>query len=73
MKINLRLQAYTPRTHQFFWCKVCDHRQVDSNQPETGTFHVIHGHSFDRERQEYAGEYLGVMFAVCKVCAQYAE
>lgn len=66
----MKLEPYTPRTPQSFWCKHCDSVAVDSTKPETGNFYVVYGHAFDRETMEYDGEYLGVMFAECKACAE---
>jgi len=62
------LDTYQPRTPQSYWCKKCDHRIVDSNKPETGNFFTVFGHSYNSQSKEYDGEYLGVMFAVCKPC-----
>lgn len=62
------MKPYTPKTPQRFWCTECDHNTVDSTQPETGTFHLQFGHTFDPEKREYDGDYLGVMFAICKPC-----
>ena len=62
------LDPYYPRTPQSFWCKKCDQKKVDSTKPESGNFYVVFGHAYDRQSTEYDGEYLGVMFAVCKSC-----
>ena len=61
-------RPYTPTTHQSFWCKTCDTNSVDSLQSESGDFFVVFGHAYDQTTKEYDGEYLGVMFAVCKDC-----
>ena len=66
----MKLEPYTPRTAQSFWCNRCDNSVVDSTKPETGNFYVVFGHSYHTERQEYDGEYLGVMFAICKPCSE---
>ena len=41
---------------------------MDSTRPVTGDFYVVGGHAYDKESSEYDGEYLSVMFAVCKSC-----
>lgn len=63
------MKVHIPRTPQDFWCSECDRNSVDSTKPETGTYYTQFGHSFDRETGEYDGEYVGVMFAICKYCA----
>lgn len=67
----MRNEPYTPRTAQSFWCNDCDTNVVDSTKPETGTFHIQFGHAFNNETKSFDGdgEYLGVMFAICKECA----
>jgi hypothetical protein len=64
----MMLDPYQPRTPQTFWCKKCDQQEVDSTRPVTGDFYVVGGHAYDKESSEYDGEYLSVMFAVCKSC-----
>lgn len=64
----LKHYEHTPSNPQGFWCSVCDHNQVDSNNKETGKFFVAHGHAFNAESKEYDGDYHGVMFAVCPNC-----
>lgn len=66
----MKLEPYSPRTAQSFWCTKCDAVAVDSTKPETGSFHLQYGHAFNPKTSSYdgEGEYLGVMFAVCKSC-----
>ncbi len=56
-----------------YWCNVCDHKQVDSNKPESGKFYRVSGHAFTRfnretQKAEYGGGYYNVAFAVCPNC-----
>lgn len=67
------MKRHVPRTPQSFWCDKCDSNSVDSDKPETGFFHVQFGHAYNRETQEFDGEYVGVMFALCKYCAEDAK
>lgn len=69
----MKIKPYTPRTRQVFWCNECDCYQVDSEKPETGFFSLRFGHQFDHTTKEYDGDYVGVMFAICKDCAPPAE
>lgn len=64
----IRMEPYTPRTHQSFWCNQCDIVNVRSEDTSTGRFFVQSGHAFDYDNKEYDGDYHGVMFAVCKQC-----
>lgn len=63
-------EPYEPRTHQRFWCSHCDATMVDSQHPETGNFYLAFGHRYDDNTKEYDGEYLGVMFAICRECGK---
>ena len=64
----MKIEPYQPRTHQVYWCNRCDCTQVDSTKPETGIFTIAFGHAFSQESKEYDGDWVGVMFAVCKPC-----
>ena len=66
-------EAYTPKTAQRFWCAQCDNHIVDSTDTTSGAFHVVAGHGHNRDSQEYDGEYLSVMFAVCRACGPLAQ
>ncbi len=67
---TVKLELYTPQTPQVFYCSQCDRNTVDSQKPETGSFHRVFGHSFDQTKKEYSGQYTGVMFAICAECAK---
>lgn len=64
----MKLEPYQPRTHQVYWCSRCDCTQVDSNKAETGIFTLAFGHAFSQGSKEYDGDYVGVMFAICRPC-----
>ena len=44
-------RMHKPRTNQVYWCNQCDHNQVDSDKPETGSFFLIFGHTFDKRNR----------------------
>jgi len=66
----MRLEPFTPHSLTRFWCNKCDANVVDSEKPETGSFFVQFGHTYDRSTQDYSGEYTGVMFALCPECLE---
>jgi len=68
MLVNL-----VPRNPKFiqpqkFWCNACDQNKVDADNQETGYFFKVHGHTYDATTKEFDGDYVGVMFAICKSC-----
>ena len=64
----IKAMQYEPRSHQKYWCNHCDTEQVESQNPESGQYFVAFGHKYEKNSSEYDGEYLGVMFALCKNC-----
>ena len=62
------MQKYSPKTPQKFWCNICDAHIVDSEDIISGSFYTQFGHSYNKAEKDYTGEYVGVMFAVCKHC-----
>lgn len=57
---------------QIYWCHVCDHKQVDLDKPETGTFYRVSGHTYQIgtvwHEQESPKDYTHVTFAICPDC-----
>jgi hypothetical protein len=61
-----------------FWCHVCDHNQVHSNDTKTGKFYQVFGHQYlpamkvvngKYEMQpQGSGDYHSIVFAVCNEC-----
>lgn len=68
--MKIKMIPRCPSTKAMFWCSSCDSRHVDSENPESGKFFVQFGHSYNRESQEYNGDYRGVMFALCNTCLE---
>lgn len=50
---------------QKWWCEVCDANQVDSTDPNTGKFYLIHGVEHPAGGRD---NWTSVLFAVCCNC-----
>lgn len=61
---------YKPAKHEVFWCNNCDCRKVDSEDASTGHFYLQSGHAFNQATKHYDGEYMMVMYALCKECEE---
>lgn len=66
----MHLEPYTPVKPEQYWCNVCDHNIVDSENPLTGHYYVQIGHAWNSKSKNYDGDYTGVMFALCYECQQ---
>lgn len=51
-----------------YWCQVCDSNLVDSEKPETGTWHYVAGHDVRNP-----AEYVTIRFAICYQCGGKLE
>ena len=51
-----------------FWCDDCDQKQVNSADPSTGAFYIQNGHQYSSKNTDCAGEYVGVIYALCPDC-----
>lgn len=70
--MKIEMEPYKPTKPESFWCSQCDQGPVDSENPETGSFFVQFGHGYSQRHRGYEGEYLGVMFCVCRRCLDQA-
>lgn len=66
--MKIELEPYKPAKPESFWCSECDQGPVMSENPETGSFFVKFGHTYNQRTKHYDGEYAGVMFAMCNRC-----
>ena len=62
------MEQITPKKSAEFWCNKCDANVVNSTDESTGKFFVQFGHQYDAKTGQYDGDYVGVMFALCKDC-----
>lgn len=63
----------TPIVPTKFWCNICDNEIVDSEKPETGSFYIQFGHTFNANTKHFDGAYVGVMYAICATCEKDAK
>ena len=50
---------------QKWWCNVCDNKQVDSSDPNTGSFYIVFGIEWPAKEDS---ENTKVIFAICDSC-----
>jgi len=67
--MRIPFEPFKPSNVVEYWCAECDYHSVHSKKPESGSFFIAWGHTFNSQTQRWDGEYKGVMFAICHECS----